>query len=575
MKKLLTSVLLVLLSIAGYSQSPTRGALSTVDTAALKPTIKMLAVNSLDNTVVYWNGSSWEAVSSGGTTDTASLSNRIIELDNKTSPIPDIRIDSAGYHTAFGVSVKSNDTIIIAQSEGPGHPLAAGTRPVIYLSLNNGVSYTKLYLSLTGISGSASDDIRNLAGGKDNNGKVWIFATDYRNAAEILPTRLWYWTSEDAGVTWSDPTEITYNTTVYPNYVTTYGELIDFGSGVMIIPAYGAKGDDAESFAIQFKTIDSGTTWTATKMYVGDNTSGSDQITETFIKRTTGNNLIAIGRREQSKPRLLSSSDAGANWTNEGVLTAFPSMQCHAPWIYMDGSQVSCLYSDRSGLNVGRISVVENYNDDAEWNAAKREVILGSVTQRGFGAYNYGYTSTIGTGANRMMVWYDISLDENNPASLTDALTGLIVSPLVTKPMFLGRIGNASFAAGGAEEDIFFDSTLIDVDNAGWMDRSDYKKLRISEDGIYQISLNLRVGSMSFASYTQLTMYSNFKSTAFNDQTYGQGGAIGQGFGFINFSGVRHLRKGEEIYFKLYSSTAGPLAVNLDNTPYFTIIKVN
>lgn len=67
MKKILTSFLLIL-SIAGYSQAPTRGALVTMDTTVNKPTIKMLAVNILDNTVVYWNLSYWASVggSSGG-----------------------------------------------------------------------------------------------------------------------------------------------------------------------------------------------------------------------------------------------------------------------------------------------------------------------------------------------------------------------------------------------------------------------------------------------------------------------------------------------------------------------------
>ena len=66
MKKLLT-ILLSIIAMAGYSQSPTKGALNTVDTT-WKPTIKMLAINKLDNTVVYWNLSYWTVVetSSGG-----------------------------------------------------------------------------------------------------------------------------------------------------------------------------------------------------------------------------------------------------------------------------------------------------------------------------------------------------------------------------------------------------------------------------------------------------------------------------------------------------------------------------
>ncbi len=63
MKKLLT-FLFSLIMMAGYSQSPTKGALNTIDTT-WKPTIKMLAINKLDNTVVYWNQSYWSVVASG------------------------------------------------------------------------------------------------------------------------------------------------------------------------------------------------------------------------------------------------------------------------------------------------------------------------------------------------------------------------------------------------------------------------------------------------------------------------------------------------------------------------------
>jgi len=65
MKRLILFVLLFL-SLAGYSQSPTRGALLTLDTAANKPGIKMVAVNVLDNLVYYWDLVSWSAVGSGG-----------------------------------------------------------------------------------------------------------------------------------------------------------------------------------------------------------------------------------------------------------------------------------------------------------------------------------------------------------------------------------------------------------------------------------------------------------------------------------------------------------------------------
>jgi hypothetical protein len=478
-----------------------------------------------------------------------------------------------GYHTAFGVSGEVNGVLFVAQSEGTGHPLVAGTVPVVFTSSDKGKTYAKQYLPLTGISGAASDDIRNLAGGVDNNGKVWIFGTDYRNAAETDASRLWYWTSTDNCATFSNPVQITYDTTVY-DLLTFYGGLVDLGSGTLIVPAYGSNGGLAESYAVQFKSTNSGSTWTATKMYTGDNTSGSDQVTETFILNTTGTNLVAIARREQAKPRLFVSTNGGTSWTSKGVITKFPSNQCHAPWMYKDGDVVSCIYSDRTALNIGRLNVSTYFDSLNIWNASTAQVISGSVTQRGFGAYNYGYTSTIGTGDNRRMVWYDISLDENTPASLSNALTSLIISPLVSKPAFVAQVANTSIAAGGAEDDLYYDSTMIDCDNYGGIDRSNYKKWTVPEDGLYQINCNIRVGSQGFATYTQLTVYSDFVSSAYRDKPIMQGGSIGQGFGYIAVSGVRHLRKGETINFKLYSSATGPLSINADDPPMFSIYKI-
>lgn len=70
--KIFVSVILMLVSLFGFSQSPTRGALVTVDTSNFsnsagftRPTIKMLAVNKLDNAVVFWDLSSWNTIGGG------------------------------------------------------------------------------------------------------------------------------------------------------------------------------------------------------------------------------------------------------------------------------------------------------------------------------------------------------------------------------------------------------------------------------------------------------------------------------------------------------------------------------
>lgn len=71
--KIFLSIVLLTTSLFGFSQSSTRGALVTIDTSTfsnsagfIRPTIKMLAVNRLDNAVVYWDLNSWSTVAAGG-----------------------------------------------------------------------------------------------------------------------------------------------------------------------------------------------------------------------------------------------------------------------------------------------------------------------------------------------------------------------------------------------------------------------------------------------------------------------------------------------------------------------------
>lgn len=492
-----------------------------------------------------------------------------LSFNGKLEPIRDGRI-TPGNHTAFGFSAYVNRNIIIAQSEGTGHALIAGTKPVIYLSTDNGISYTKSYLSLTGISGAASNDIRNLAGGSDHTGKIWVFGTDYVNAAEA-GARLWYWTSTDSGLTWSNPTQITYNTVTY-DWITFYGQLVDLGSGVLIVPAYGQKGSNAESYAMMLKSSDNGVSWAVSNIYTGNTTTASDYVTECDIISTSGNNLICMIRREQSKPRLMSSSNGGTSWTSEGVITVAPSDQCHAPWFYKDGDRVCCLFSDRTNNNVFRLYTDANYTDDATWNASNIEVVVGSVIQNGFGGYNFGYTSTIGQGSFRKLVWYDIALSSTNPAVInTNAYTEILITPLHEPPKLMITANTGQTYTAGAEEDVTFDTTLINVDNKGGFNRAT-NEYTVQEDGFYNISFPFRTSSVSFASYTQLTMYYEYNAS-FTNKFVTQAGAIGQGFQFITLNTKCYLRKGQKIWFMLYNNNGSNLTVNGETPPILSIFK--
>lgn len=71
--KIFFASVLIFISVVAFGQNSTRGSLLTVDTSNFsnsagftRPTIKMMAVNRLDNSVVYWDLSSWSQVSTGG-----------------------------------------------------------------------------------------------------------------------------------------------------------------------------------------------------------------------------------------------------------------------------------------------------------------------------------------------------------------------------------------------------------------------------------------------------------------------------------------------------------------------------
>jgi len=100
MKKLLSLLILIISLNYVYGQASTRGALLTVDTS-YKPTIKMLAVNVLDNEVVYWDLRSWSAVGGGG--GTPSLTSNSVGFGNESGLLS----GNSGF-TYDGTDVKIN-----------------------------------------------------------------------------------------------------------------------------------------------------------------------------------------------------------------------------------------------------------------------------------------------------------------------------------------------------------------------------------------------------------------------------------------------------------------------------------
>jgi len=111
MKKLLSLLILIISLNYVYGQSSTRGALLTVDTS-YKPTIKMLAVNVLDNEVVYWDLVSWSSVGGGGGGISGLTTNTITKATSSTTIGPSSITDD-GLAVTSAVLLKSDSIKLI------------------------------------------------------------------------------------------------------------------------------------------------------------------------------------------------------------------------------------------------------------------------------------------------------------------------------------------------------------------------------------------------------------------------------------------------------------------------------
>lgn len=475
------------------------------------------------------------------------------------------------HHTAFGVSMLKGGNIYTVEAEGVNHALTAGTVPVVFITTDRGKTNSKIYLPTTGISGVASNDLRNFSAGIDNAGTFWIIGADYIGASESPACRVWRWTSAD-GVTWSNPVQITYNTTTYSGGLTPYGTFHDYGT-YKEFPAYGSG--PGGSYAVMFKTLDNGATWAVKVIHNGNTSLVSDYITETDIIKTSGANLIAIARREDTRPGLYSSADDGETWTSRGFLSHTDSTRIHCPVLTIEANQVFAIWANRYTGTIEQVSVYSAYTDTASWNAQPIKVIASSIVQTGFGAIDFGYPSVISSGQNRIISYYDLGLLEPTPADINPAITDIIYidAPVNPLPQFNSKMINDTIPAG-TEMDIRFDKVTRSIDNEA-MQQSNNKSLLIPEDGLYLISGGLRVDAVSFGAKIQLTCY-RYNSSDISDLSRSILQDIGniQGPCTPHINQTVYLRKGNYIVFRIYNGDSVSKPLDNDNQPFFSITKV-
>jgi len=161
--KIFISAILMLFTMAAFGQNSTRGSLLTIDTSNFsnsagftKPTIKMLAVNRLDNAVVFWDLSSWSTIAGGSgvniyNSDGTITSDRTINGDQKDVLWYNNHIIQIG---AYGAGSIMN----IAQNDGSGLG-AATTNVVLNDSIILDASIGKYYIRQMPRSTSSTDSM--------------------------------------------------------------------------------------------------------------------------------------------------------------------------------------------------------------------------------------------------------------------------------------------------------------------------------------------------------------------------------------------------------------------------------
>lgn len=139
MKKLFLFIFIILAGTA-YAQQPTRGALSTLDTTINKPTIKMLAVNVLDNAVVFWNLSYWATIESGSSSGVTSVGLSVPSVGSPFLGVSGTPVTTSG---TLALSALGTSSQIVLGDGSLGSALPTAIIPTWQQTLTSGSTLTQ------------------------------------------------------------------------------------------------------------------------------------------------------------------------------------------------------------------------------------------------------------------------------------------------------------------------------------------------------------------------------------------------------------------------------------------------
>ena len=304
-------------------------------------------------------------------------------------------------YDAFGIIFQfPSGKMGIMYRVGASH-VSAGDYGVIVIRTSTDLGHT--WSNTTTVYSLAGVDCRNSGGGVTPDGRLVFFFSKYNPDTDTW-LGVYYTYSEDEGVTWTTPTQIT--TTPATTDINPYGGMILIDNGKLMQSWYG--NDGTNYFTKVIFSTDNGKTWGSTATVATSTTSHYSEITTAYLG---GGWIIGLQRVDNGNYyNQVKSSDNGATWLNQGLVT-FDSLANSPAWLSViegiDGRrQVLAYYGNRG---TGKIRVIQGLGKDligdgvSAWDASTIENIATMTTNNG------GYVSTINPhhGARALGWFYD------------------------------------------------------------------------------------------------------------------------------------------------------------------------
>jgi sialidase-1 len=246
-------------------------------------------------------------------------------------------------------------------------------------------------------------------------GRIFLFyCTGDRPEGEIrkgIGTReIWYKTSTDNGVTWSEPTNITSQVKPrgWRTYANTPGHAMQFKSGRVMgriyIAANHSVGDPQPHFldfkAHGYSTDDHGKTFHLSEdvPFPGGN--------ECMAAPLTGEKLMMNIRNQQGHPRarvIAVSSDGGSHWDTTYIDTRLPDPVCQGSILNLGtqhGHAVIAVCNPADTAQRVNLTLHLTFDEGKSWS---KTIPVDPTHQKGYAAYS----DLVDLGAHRIGVLYE------------------------------------------------------------------------------------------------------------------------------------------------------------------------